>query len=116
MTTKYSSLKTKIALKQCGEKIRIARRRRKVSVSALALKLRVSRGTIERLERGEAGVSMGIFMEVLNMFDLLDGLLVSLSEYNDIVAIDSEVKKTRINTILNTVQKASIPEDIDMDF
>jgi DNA-binding XRE family transcriptional regulator len=47
------------ALVQLGQTIRIARKKRRMNVEDFADRLGVTKGTVIRLERGEAGVSIG---------------------------------------------------------
>lgn len=53
------------ALSRLGERIRRARKSRAISLSDLEAICRVHRTTLGRLERGEPGVSLGVFLAVL---------------------------------------------------
>ncbi len=50
---------------QVGSRIRIARKRRRISSAELAAKMFVSRKTLFRLENGDPGVSLGILASAL---------------------------------------------------
>jgi len=112
MSKRNISLNTERALLECAENIKIARKRRKITATALADKLGINRATIKRLENGDPGVGLGLFFEILNHFDMLNGLLVALSEFNDIVAIEQEVK----NIKRTSHKKAKIDPKINLDF
>jgi transcriptional regulator with XRE-family HTH domain len=62
------------ALHQLGEEISIARRRRRIQMSTMAERALVSRNTITRVERGDPGVSMGIYATVLFMLGMSERL------------------------------------------
>ena len=62
------------ALAQLGRDICIARRRRNLTSALVAERAFVSRNTITRVERGEAGVSLGIFASVLFVLGMTDRL------------------------------------------
>lgn len=52
-------------ISQLGSRIRIARKRRRISSEEMAKKMFVSRKTLFRLENGDPGVSLGIFASAL---------------------------------------------------
>ncbi len=62
-------------LERLGGRIRIARKRRGLSARALAEKVGVFRKTIEALEAGKPGVSIGALVTVLWVLGLDPGLL-----------------------------------------
>ncbi|KAI1698960.1 helix-turn-helix domain-containing protein [Ditylenchus destructor] len=57
-------------LKQTGERIRLARLRRKLSSAAVATRAGISRSTLYKLEAGDAGVTMGTCLSVLSALGL----------------------------------------------
>lgn len=62
------------ALRQLGERIRIARKRRGLTLSVLAERMLVSEKTLRRLEQGEPGVGLGVLASALFCLDLSGGL------------------------------------------
>lgn len=66
-------------LQRLGGRIRIARKRRGLSAEALAEKVGVFRKTIEALEAGKPGVSVGVLVTVLWVLGL-DAGLATLAE------------------------------------
>ena len=70
------------ALVQLGQTIRIARKKRRMNVEDFADRLGVTKGTVIRLERGEAGVSIG----TLAMAMLALGELRRLGELIDMAS------------------------------
>lgn len=59
-------------LVQLGSRIRTARMRRQWSKAGLASRVGVERRTIARLENGDPGVALGVFLSALDVFGLLD--------------------------------------------
>lgn len=62
------------ALSKLGRDIRDARRRRRIPVAIMAERASMSRTTLNRVEKGEAGVSMGNYVAVLFVLGMLDRL------------------------------------------
>lgn len=52
-------------LKQLGRRIRVARKRRGLSIAELADKAGVNRNTLNALELGKAGTALAVFITVL---------------------------------------------------
>jgi len=57
-------------LRELGENIRLARRRRKLSAQLLAERAGMSRPTLRAIERGDAGVTLGSVANVLHSLGL----------------------------------------------
>jgi transcriptional regulator with XRE-family HTH domain len=76
MTTRYDRLPIPVrrALRKMGEDIRNARRRRRIQAKILAERASITRSTLHRIEKGDAGVSMGIYATVLFALGMLDRL------------------------------------------
>lgn len=62
------------ALRKLGSDIRDARRRRRIPSAVLAERASISRTTLVKVEKGEPGVSIGIYATVLFVLGLVDGL------------------------------------------
>ncbi len=87
------------ALRTLGRDIGIARRKRRMAVADFAARMGVSQGTLVRLEKGEAGVSIGAFAmallalgELHRLEDLLD---VSRDETGLLLDLDSLPRRIR---------------------
>lgn len=59
-------------LRKLGQDLSSARRRRRLTTALLAERAFVSRNTITRVERGDPGVSLGIYATVLFVFGMAD--------------------------------------------
>ncbi len=86
-------------LRGLGRDIRIARKKRRMPVADFAVRMGVSQGTLARLERGEAGVSLGaLAMALLALGELnrLEGMLdVATDDAGLLLDIDSLPQRIR---------------------
>ena len=62
------------ALHKLGADIRDARRRRRLPMAIVAQRAFTSRSTLQKIEAGDANVSISIYAAVLQALGLLDGL------------------------------------------
>jgi transcriptional regulator with XRE-family HTH domain len=61
-------------LRTLGADIKDARRRRRLPMSVVAERAFTSRSTLQKIEEGDAAVSMGIYAAVLQALGLLENL------------------------------------------
>jgi len=64
----------KRVLRKLGADLREARQRRRLTMAVVAERAFTSRATLQRVEAGDPGVSMGIYAAVLQSLGLLDRL------------------------------------------
>jgi len=84
------------ALNKLGEDIAAARRRRRITMAVMAERAFITRKTLARLERGDSGVSIGIYATVvfvLGMIDRLADLIDSRSDQLGRVLQDEQLPK-----------------------
>jgi len=62
------------ALRKLGQDIRNARRRRRIPTALLAERASISRTTLVKVEKGEPGVSLGIYATVIFVLGMIDRL------------------------------------------
>ncbi len=67
---------TQQILSRLGENIRLARLRRKLSTSQLSERAGISRSSLYAIEKGNSGVAMAIYAQVLMILDLEKDLLL----------------------------------------
>lgn len=67
-------IKSELEARKLGENIRIARKRRGMSLSELSAKSSVSRTVLGRIEEGDPSVGFGKILNVLEALGLLTGL------------------------------------------
>ncbi len=85
-------------LRKLGQDIRNARRRRRIPTSVLAERASISRTTLLKLEKGNPGVSLGIFATVLFSLGMSDRLADLADARHDQtgIAIEDESLPERI--------------------
>jgi transcriptional regulator with XRE-family HTH domain len=57
-------------LSALGERLRLARKRRRLSAVLMAERVDISRDTLNRVEKGDPAVSLGIYLRVLRVLGL----------------------------------------------
>ncbi len=62
------------ALRKLGRDVRDARRRRRIPVAVMAERASISRTTLSKVEKGEPGVSLGVYAAVLFVLGLAERL------------------------------------------
>jgi hypothetical protein len=77
-------------LRKLGRDIRDARRRRRLPSALVAQRASISRTTLVKVERGDAGVAMGIYATVLFVMGLSERLADLADPSNDPVGLQLE--------------------------
>jgi|SRR5690554_1805668 len=72
----YPSAAVQRALQQLGRDLRTARIRRHLTMQVVANRAFTSRQTLQRIEKGDPGVGMGIYAAVMHALGLLDRLAI----------------------------------------
>jgi len=62
------------ALRKLGKDLRDARRRRRIPVRIMAERASISRMTLNKVEKGDPGVSLGIYARVLFVLGMVERL------------------------------------------
>ena len=88
--TASSPLPVNRALRKLGHDIRDARRRRRIPTAILAQRASISRMTLLKIEKGDAGVSIGNFASVLFALGMADRLADVADPRHDAVGRDLE--------------------------
>ena len=78
------------ALRKLGHDIRDARRRRRIPVAILAERASISRMTLNKIEKGDAGVYIGNYATVLFALGLVDRLADVADATHDTVGRELE--------------------------
>jgi len=86
------------ALRKLGHDLRDARRRRRIPVAILAERASISRTTLNKVEKGDPGVSAGTYATVLFALGLADRL--------------ADVADPRHDTIGRELEEEQLPERI----
>ncbi len=88
-----------------GERLRLARLRRRMSLADLAARVGASRGTLSRLERGDLATSVGLLARVLAVLGLEEDL--------DQLARDDELGQRMQDVRLRRPRRPSKPRRSD---
>jgi transcriptional regulator with XRE-family HTH domain len=81
------------AIELLARDIATARKRRRVPQRLLAQRMMVSLDTVQRLERGDAGVSLGVVATALWALGLVDRLAAVASPDHDSVGTGEELRR-----------------------
>ena len=81
------------ALEQLGQQLAYARKRRKESLRAWAVRLDVSVPTLTRMESGDPKVAIGVYATALWLVGLEDGLKDLAAPTKDLRALDQEIAR-----------------------
>ena len=73
-TPHHPSAGVRRTLRKLGQDLHDARRRRRLPMSVVADRAFTTRVTLQRIEKGDPAVSIGIYAAVLQALGLLDGL------------------------------------------
>lgn len=80
-------------VRRLGHHISIARRRRRISLRSMAERMSVSVGTVQRLERGDPKVSVGIVTNALWVLGLHRQLEIVADPEHDKFGISEEMRR-----------------------
>lgn len=75
----FTSIAVSASAERLGERLRLARKRQKLSLADLERICRIHRTTLGRLERGDLGVSVGVLLSALEALDELAELELLLN-------------------------------------
>ena len=78
------------ALRKLGNDIRDARRRRRIPTAVMAERALISRPTLEKVEKGDPAVSLGIYATVLFVLGMVDRLAHLADASKDAVGLELE--------------------------
>ncbi len=85
-----SPIPVRRALRKLGHDIRDARRRRRIPVAIMAQRASISRMTLNKVEKGDPGVAMGIYATVLFVLGMADRLADLTDPKDDTVGLALE--------------------------
>ncbi len=84
---------SRAALIGLGEHLTVARKRRRISLRDMALRMSVSVGTVQRLEKGDPGVGIGILALALFTLQLVGSLATLIAPQEDLVGRALELRR-----------------------
>ncbi|MCY3845895.1 MAG: hypothetical protein OXH69_20400 [Acidobacteria bacterium] len=80
------------ALTKVGTDLRDARRRRRIPTATMAERAMISRTTLSKVEKGDPGVSLGIYATVLFVLGLENRVAELIDPRHDAVGLDLEAE------------------------
>ncbi len=89
-TSKGLPLPVQRVLRKLGRDIRDARLRRRIPTTIMAERASISRTTLNKVEKGDPGVSFGIYATVLFVLGLVDRIGDLADAKNDVVGRELE--------------------------
>lgn len=98
------------ALRKLGHDIRDARRRRRIPVAILAERASISRMTLNKVEKGDPGVSFGAYATVLFALGMADRLADVADPRHDTVGLELEEEHLPQRIRFSRRQKPIKPE------
>ena len=81
------------ALAKLGDDIRTARLRRRIPTALMAARMMVTRTTLRKVEKGDAGVSMGIYATALFIVGMTSRLADLADIKNDYVGLQLDEER-----------------------
>ena len=96
-------------LEQLGERLRLARKRRKLTTGQVAERAGISRSTLYHLEMGEANSSMGTLLQVLMALRLEDDL--ALLGKDDVLGqklMDAQLLRSSLSKTTNPLRNKKV--------
>jgi DNA-binding XRE family transcriptional regulator len=105
-TTPATPIPVARALRKLGHDIRDARRRRRIPVTMLAERASISRMTLHKIEKGDAGVYMGNYATVLFTLGMIERLADLADAIHDAVGRQLEAEQLPQRIRLPRSQKA----------
>jgi hypothetical protein len=94
-------------MRKLGHDIRDARRRRRIPVAILAERASISRMTLNKVEKGEPGVSLGNYATVLFALGMIERLADIADARFDTVGLELEEEHLPQRIRLSRPRKAS---------
>ena len=98
------------ALRKLGHDLRDARRRRRIPVAILAERASISRMTLNKVEKGDPGVSLGSYATVLFALGMAERLADVADPRHDTVGLELEEEHLPERIRLSRKQKPPKPQ------
>lgn len=86
-------------LRQLGEKLSIARKRRRESIKTWAARIGVSEPTVSRMEKGDPSVGIGIYATALWLIGRAQALPDLAAPEHDLGALEDAVRAAKLRSV-----------------
>jgi transcriptional regulator with XRE-family HTH domain len=94
------------ALRKLGTDISVARRRRDISTVLMAERAFITRNTLAKVEKGEPGVSLGVYASVLFVLGMTDRLAAMVDPARD--PLGQDLAESHLPKRIRTPRAAAI--------
>lgn len=81
------------ALRELGQSIQDARKRRRIQVATMAERASISRMTLNRVEKGEPGVSIAVYATILFILGMHERLAELANAKHDTIGLNLEEER-----------------------
>lgn len=112
-TTPLLPLEVRRALRDLGRDIRNARRRRRLPAAIVAARAYISRPTLQRIERGDAAVSLGGYATVLSVLGMGQRIGQLAATQSDSVGLDLQDERLPERIVLARRPRRSREEKLN---
>lgn len=103
----------KDTLGKLGRDIAVARKRRRIAMTDMAARMMVSLDTLQRLEKGDPKVGIGIIATALWVLGLHGRLNVLVAPETDEVGLQEEIRRLRGGSRRKSSRKLAEPDDLN---
>ena len=86
-------------LRQLGDNLAVARKRRREPLKSWALRIGVSEPTLMRMEKGDPSVSMGVYATALWLMGRSQALVEAAAPEHDQGALEAAVRVARVRSV-----------------
>ena len=93
MTVKRTPIPVTRALRKLGSDLQEARRRRRITSELLAERAQISRTTLNKIEKGQGGLSLAHYASVFYALDFLPALEDLADASNDRVGLNMDAER-----------------------
>lgn len=102
---------TVVELKKLARNIKIARKRRNLSLTELSNRSGVSRPSLTRIEKADETVGIGKYLNVLSVLGLLDGIAMIADPSSDFSQARKEIENIRRDVSEHKVNAPAITDE-----
>lgn len=108
MDVKNTPLPVRRALKKLGQDLRDARKRRRIPMQLAADRAAISRATLNKIEKGDEGVSIGAYAKALFVLGMIDRLTQLADQTIDELGLELQAENLPKRIRMSKIEKQGI--------